>query len=220
VIVDGTFNQLCTLGSSAVLLTAFVPLWRRHIPAYISAFKWQSIALAIVTALVGFIAGVRELYVVSVLILVIRGGLMVALLKKMQRRFPNVAELDPYTNVPASLLISAVLVGIAYAVSHPVVVIATAPTRGAMPLALALVLVSMFVIASRKKAITQVIGFLMLENGVALLALVSSYGVPLTVELGVFLDALLAFLVMQIFVFDIQGTFETIDVEQLSHLKH
>jgi hydrogenase-4 component E len=122
--------------------------------------------------------------------------------------------------VPVSLLISGALVGVAYVVSRPIVLVATAPTRGAMPLALALVLVSLFVIASRKKAITQVIGFLMLENGVALLALVSSYGVPLTVELGVFLDALLAFVVMQIFVFDIHDTFESIDVDQLTQLKH
>jgi hydrogenase-4 component E len=218
--MDAAFYQLCTLGSSAVLLTAFVPLWRRHVPAYISAFKWQAIALAAVTALVGFAAGVHELYLVSILIVVIRAGIMTFLLRKMQRKFPDVAELDPYTNVPTSLLISGILVGLAYAVSRPVVLISTAPTRGAMPLALALVLVSIFVIASRKKALTQVIGFLMLENGVALLAVVSSYGVPLTVELGVFLDALLAFLVMQIFVFDIHDTFETIDVDQLTNLKH
>jgi hydrogenase-4 component E len=218
--MDEVLFQLCTLGSSAVLLTAFVPLWRRHIPAYISAFTWQAVALAIVTALVGLVAGVGELYIVSVLILVIRAGAMTFVLRKIQRRFPDVVEVDPYINVPTSLLISGILVGVAYAVSRPVVLIATAPTRGAMPLALALVLVSLFVIASRKNAITQVIGLLMLENGVALLALVSSYGVPLTVELGVFLDALLVLLVMQIFIFDIHGTFETIDVDQLTHLKH
>ena len=218
--MDAVLYQLCTLGSSAVLLTAFVPHWRRHIPAYISAFTWQAIALAVVTALVGFVADVHELYIVSALILAIRAGLMTLLLRKMQRRFAAAAELEPFTNVPASLLISAVLVGIAYSVSRPIVQVATTPTRGAVPLAIALILVSLFVIVSRKKAITQVIGFLMLENGVALLALVSSYGVPLTVELGVFLDALLAFLVMQIFVFDIHGTFETIDVDQLTHLKH
>jgi hydrogenase-4 component E len=49
---------------------------------------------------------------------------------------------------------------------------------------------------------------------------VSSYGVPLVVELGVFLDALLVFLAMQIFVYDIHDTFETLDVNELTHLKH
>ena len=82
------------------------------------------------------------------------------------------------------------------------------------------VFVSLFIIVSRKKAITQVIGFLMLENAIALLAVAGTYGVPLLVEFGVFLDALMGFLVMQIFVYHIHETFDTIDVEQLTRLKH
>jgi hydrogenase-4 component E len=89
-----------------------------------------------------------------------------------------------------------------------------------MPLALGLVLVSLFVLVSRKKAITQVIGFLMLENGLALLAVLGTYGIPLIVELGVFLDVLLGFLVMQIFVYQIHETFDSIDVERLRQLRH
>ena len=84
----------------------------------------------------------------------------------------------------------------------------TLPTRGGMPLAMGLLFVSLFIIVSRKKAITQVIGFLMLENAIALLAVLGTYGVPLIVELGVFLDALMGFLVMQIFLYDIHDTFE------------
>jgi hydrogenase-4 component E len=83
-----------------------------------------------------------------------------------------------------------------------------------------LLFVSLFVIVSRKKAITQVIGFLMLENAVALLAVLGTYGVPLIVELGVFLDALMGFLVMQIFLYDIHDTFDTINVDALTKLKH
>jgi hydrogenase-4 component E len=75
-------------------------------------------------------------------------------------------------------------------------------------------------VVSRKKALTQVIGFLMLENGITLLALLGTYGIPLLVELGVFLDALMGFLVMQIFVYRIHATFETIDVDQLDRLRH
>src|SRR2546427_10151941 len=82
------------------------------------------------------------------------------------------------------------------------------------------ILVSLFVIVSRKKALTQVVGFLMLENGIALLAILGTYGIPLIIELGVFLDALLGFIVMQIFVYQIHDTFETIDVEQLNRLRH
>src|SRR5207244_8730028 len=94
------------------------------------------------------------------------------------------------------------------------------PTRAALPPAMGLVFVSLFVIVSRKKAVTQIIGFLMLENGITLLAVLGAYGVPLIVELGVFLDALMGFLVMQVFVYHIHETFESIDVDELSGLKH
>jgi hydrogenase-4 component E len=76
------------------------------------------------------------------------------------------------------------------------------------------------VIISRRKALSQIIGFLVLENGIALLAALGTYGIPLIVELGVFLDVLMGFLVMQILVYQIKDTFESIDVEQLSHLRH
>jgi hydrogenase-4 component E len=89
-----------------------------------------------------------------------------------------------------------------------------------MPLAMGLIFISLFMIASRKKALTQIVGFLMLENGIALLAALGTYGIPLIVEMGVFLDALMGFLVMQVFAYQIHETFESIDVEQLSHLRH
>src|SRR6266404_4205817 len=85
-----------------------------------------------------------------------------------------------------------------------------------MPLAMGVVFISLFVVISRRHALTQVIGFLMLENGIALLAVLGTYGIPLIVELGVFLDVLMGFLVMQIFVYQIYETFESLDVEQLN----
>ena len=77
-----------------------------------------------------------------------------------------------------------------------------------------------FLMLIRRKALTQVIGFLMLENGLALLAVLGTYGIPLIVELGVALDVLMGFLVMQIFVYRIHETFESIDVEQLTRLRY
>ena len=138
----------------------------------------------------------------------------------MGRRFASERELDPYVNTATSLLLAGLLVLFGYAVMRPLVVTSQLPTRASMALAMGLILVSLFVIVTRKKALTQVVGFLMLENGIALLAILGTYGIPLIVELGVFLDALLGFLVMQIFVYRIHETFETIDVEQLSRLRH
>jgi hydrogenase-4 component E len=123
-------------------------------------------------------------------------------------------------NTETSLLIGGVLVIFAYVVTTPWMAVTKLPTRAGLPIAMSLLFISLFIIVSRRKAITQVIAFLMLENAVALLAVVGTYGVPLLLELGVFLDALMGFLVMQIFRYDIHETFDTIDVEQLDRLRH
>ena len=217
--MDSLFAQLVVLESSLALIFGLVLLWRRGVPAYVSAFTWQSLVLAGVAATVGWFGGERELYLVAGLFVLVKGLAIPRLLGRMERRFGAERELAPYVNTATSLVVAGLLVLFGYAVMRPMVAASALPTRTAMPLAMGLVLVSLFVVVSRKKALTQIIGFLMLENGIALLALLGAYGVPLIVELGVFLDALMGFLVMQIFVYRIHETFETIDVARLDRLR-
>jgi hydrogenase-4 component E len=213
-----TFSQLVMLCAGGMLVTALIPLWRKGAPAYISAFKWQSWLLAFLTALVGYFGRDRQLYGVAILIVGLKGIAMPAVLRTMDRRFGHQRELRSYVNPETALRSRGVL--FAYVLARPWMEVTTLPTRAGLPLAMALLFISLLIIVNRKKAITQVIGFLMLENAIALLAVVGTYGVPLLVELGVFLDALMGFLVMQIFVYQIHETFETIDVDQLTRLKH
>jgi len=218
--MDSVFSQLSVMGSSLVLIFGLILLWRRGVTAYISAFTWQSAVLSAVTAIVGYYGPDHELYWVAVALFLLKVVVIPRLLKRMERRFTAERELEPYVNTATSLVISGLLVLFGYAITRPLVALSQLPTRAGMPLAMGLVLVSLFVIISRKKALTQVIGFLMLENGLALLAVLGTYGIPLIVELGVFLDVLMGFLVMQIFVYQIHETFESIDVEQLNRLRH
>jgi hydrogenase-4 component E len=218
--MDTLFAQVVVLESSLALLLGLGMLWRRSVPAYITAFLWQSLVLAAVAATVGFFAGERELYLVAGLLVVLKVVAIPWMLSRMERRFRTERELAPYVNTATSLVVAGLLVLFAYAIMRPVVAVSQLPTRTGLPLAMGLVLVSLFIVVSRKKALTQVVGFLMLENGIALLAILGTYGIPLIVELGVFLDALMGFLVMQIFVYRIHATFDTIDVDQLDRLRH
>ena len=217
--MDGAFAQLSMLGSSVVLIAGFLLLWRRGLSAHIDAFTLQSVALAATTALIAYFTGNAELYWVAGLLIALKGIGIPLLLRRMARRFGTERELAPYVNTATSLLIGGLLVLLAYIVMRPIVQLSHLPTRAGMPLAMGLVVVSLFVIVSRKKALTQVIGFLMLENGIALLAVLGTHGIPLIVEIGVFLDVLMGFLVMQIFVYQIHETFESLDVEQLNRLR-
>lgn len=214
------FSQLSVLCSSLALLFSLFLLWRRSVDAYISAFTAQSAVLVVVTALVGYFGHDPALYAVAVLLLVLKVVAIPRLLRNMERRFGTERELRPYVNAAASVLLAAVLVLIAYSVTRPLVAVSQLPTRGGIPLAMATVFVALLVVVSRKKAMSQIVGFLMLENGIALLAVLATYGIPLIVELGVSLDALMGFLVMQVFVYQIHETFESVDVEQLNRLRH
>src|SRR2546425_5370286 len=218
--MDGLFSQLVVLGASAMLVTALIVLWRRGVPAYITAYRWQSWLLGGLTACVGYFGHDVQLYGVAVVLILLKGIAIPSLLRTMERRFGAQHEVRPYVNTETSLLAAGLLVLFAYALARPLMAVTALPTRAGLPLAMGLLFVSLFIIVSRKKAITQVIGFLMLENAIALLAVAGTYGVPLLVEFGVFLDALMGFLVMQIFVYHIHETFDTIDVEQLTRLKH
>src|SRR5215475_3156453 len=218
--MSNAFSQLSVLGASLALIFGLILLWRRRVPAYINALTAQSVVIGGVAAVTAHFGREPELYAVASLLFIFKGVAIPWLLTTMTRRFGTEHELDPYVNTATSLVIAGLLVVVAYVLMRPLVAIGTLPTRAGMPLAMGLVLVSLFVVISRKKALTQVVGFLMLENGIALLAILGTYGIPLIVELGVFLDALLGFIVMQIFVYRIHETFETIDVEQLSRLRH
>ena len=212
--------QLTTLGSSVVLLFGIALLWRRSLQAYISAFRWQSVVLAAIFVVIGYYGDDPELYFVAAFFFALKVIILPSYLGRLQRQFGPEGENQPYVNVAPSMILAGLLVLLAYAVTRPLVTVSTLPTRGGLPLAMGLIFIGLFVVVTRKNALTQIVGFLVMENGIALLAVLGTYGIPLIIELGVFLDVLMGFLVMQVFVYHIHGTFESIDVDQLSELKH
>ena len=217
---NNLFAQLSALGSSLALLTGIALLWRRSLDAYIKAFRWQSVVLAGMFILVGYGGSDWQLYAMAAFFFGLKVVFIPYYLRRLEKRVGAERESQPYINIATSLIISGLLVLFAYAITRPLVAVSRLPTRGSLPLAMALIFVGLFVVVTRRKALTQVVGFLVLENGIALLAMLGTYGIPLIIELGVFLDVLMGFLAMQVFVFQIHGTFETMDVEQLNRLKH
>ena len=214
------FSQLSTLGSSLVLLFGIMLLWRRSLHAYTDAFQWQSAVLAAMFVMIGYFDHDPELYVVAAFFFILKVLILPYYLKRMEKRFNDQREEQPYVNVVTSLAISGFLVLLAYAITRPLVLVSDLPTRGGLPLAMGLIFIGLFTVITRKKALTQIVSFLVMENGIALLAVLGTFGIPLIVELGVFLDVLMGFLVMQVFVYHIHSTFESIDIDQLNELKH
>jgi len=217
---DHLFFQLSTLGASVILLYGITLLWRKSMRSYAETFKWQSVALTIMFVVIGYFGKDPELYAVAAALFILKVIVIPYYLRRMEKRFGDDREVKPYVNVATSLVLAGLLVLLAYSVTRPLVMISELPTRGGMPLAMGLIFVGLLLIITRKKAMAQIISFLVMENGIALLAALGTFGTPLIVELGVFLDALMGFLVMQVFVYHIHDTFETIDVDQMNKLKH
>jgi hydrogenase-4 component E len=89
-----------------------------------------------------------------------------------------------------------------------------------LSVSIAVMLIGLFIMMTRKKALTQIVGLLTIENGVFLSGLSITYGMPLIVEVGIFFDILVAALILGVFVFRINQTFDSINVDALRRLKH
>lgn len=213
------YVQLLNLACGAFLLTAVLVLWRRELTVIIRMFALQGAALAAIVAVLAAHEGSADLAAVAVGILVLRAAVLPALLRRaLTGAAGTQRETKPLVNVAASLLAAAVLTMIAYAVSQPLVDLAPSPATHAIPLGLTVVLIGFFVLVTRRRAVAQLVGFLLVDNGITLIGFLTTSGVPLVVELGVSLDVLLAVLVLQILATRMRATFGGTDLDELREL--
>jgi hydrogenase-4 component E len=212
-------SQLVDLGSALLLLTCFGIVAQRRLSACVDLFALQSVFLALTVTLVAFLTGVHHIYIAAALTIVIKAVVIPRILKKVIERLNVSRELVMNINVPASLLICGMLVMVAFLITQPIIPFGYLLTRDSLAIALAIVLIGFFTMIARKKAVTQVVGFLVMENGLFLGATAAAYGMPLIVELGVFFDVLVAGLIVGIYTHRIQDAFDSLDTSQLTTLK-
>jgi hydrogenase-4 component E len=213
------YVQLLDLGAGLVLVCAFVVVWRRGLVAIVRALTLQGFALAAVAVLLGIHEGAVEPVVVAALVIALKGVAVPRVLLRVIRSGDEARETDPLVNIPTSLVGAAALTLVAYATTRGVVAVSPTPSTRAIPIGLSVVLIGFFVMASRRKAITQVVGFLLVDNGIALVAFLATAGLPLVVELGAALDLLLVVLVLQVLAARMRTKFGGIDLDQLQELR-
>jgi hydrogenase-4 component E len=210
-------SQLVDLGSALLLLTCFGIVAQRRLSACVDLFALQSVFLALTATLVAFLTGVHHIYIAAALI--IKAVVIPRILKKVIERLNVSRELVMNINVPASLLICGMLVMVAFLITQPIIPFGHLLTRDSLAIALAIVLIGFFTMIARQKAVTQMIAFLVMENGLFLGATAATYGMPLIVELGVFFDVLVAALIAGIYTNRLQDAFDSVDTTHLSELK-
>ncbi|MEX5215824.1 MAG: hydrogenase [Nitrospiraceae bacterium] len=212
-------SHLVDLGSALLLLTCFAIVAQRRLSACVDLFALQSLFLAMTAALVAFLTGIRHIYFAAALTVLIKVIVIPYVLKRVIERLNVTRELVMNINVPASLLISGSLVMVAFFITQPIIPFGYLLTRDSLAIALAIVLIGFFTMIARQKAVTQLIAFLVMENGLFLGATAATYGMPLIVELGVFFDVLVAALIAGIYTNRLQDAFDSVDTNRLRELK-
>jgi hydrogenase-4 component E len=217
---QGTYTGVLDLAAGAFLLTAVLIVWRRELRAIVRLLAWQGVALATIPLTVGAYQGDAALIFVGVIVLLLRSVVLPFLLARAvgtearERR-----ESTPLVNTTASLLITAVLTVLAYGVTRPIIALDPSPATRSVPAAFAVILIAVFIMVSRRRAVSQAVGFMMLDNGIAATAFLITSGVPLIVELGASLDVLFAVLVLGLLTGHMRRTFGGTDLDQLRELR-
>lgn len=215
-----TFAQLVGLSTGVLLLSAVLLVWRRSLHAQVALLATQGVALAVLVLVLGLHEASAELLAVAALVLVLKAVVLPTILvRTVARHGGDVREETPVINTTASLIALSFLTMLAFLVSQPLLALGAGPTTASVPVGMALVLYGMQVLATRRHALSQLLGFLVLDNGIATVAFLIAGGVPLVVELGVSLDVLLVVLILQVLTSHIRTEFGEADLDDLSELR-
>lgn len=212
-------TQVLQMLAGALLLISFAMLAERRSRRLVTLLVWQGVMLVASTALVAATAHQSHLYYSAALTLLLKVGLLPWILLRLMRKLGIERDNEPLVNVPTLMLVGLVLVIFAFGLAQPVSALATTIIRRTLGIALAVVLLAFLMILARRKAFTQVIGFLALENGLFFAATSTTYGMPLVVELGIALDLLVGVFIFGVFFFQISEQFDSLDLQHLESLK-
>jgi hydrogenase-4 component E len=212
-------SQWITLLAAGMLVIQMLMVVQRMLLTTIRLFAVQSLLLALAAGIIGFINNAIDVYILAVLTLLGKVVFLPWLLNRLVRRIQIHQELEPMLNSTGSMLLCGAFTLLGYIVARPFASLERIGNN-TLAIAITLLLTGLFLMFNRRKAITQVLALLTIENGVMLAAIpMTAYGMPLVVELGIFFDVMVGVMVLGILVYRIRETFSSMDVSKLSQLK-
>ncbi|HVB56572.1 MAG TPA: hypothetical protein VNE63_09100 [Candidatus Acidoferrales bacterium] len=201
-----------------LFLTILLLAVARRISTSILLFSLQSAVIAAEVLATAFQQKLPEAYVVGILVLLIKVIAIPSAFFVLTRRLKTVRDVKASTTPTQSVFIVAAMIYLSYGAVHSYGQAVHVPDD-ALAAAVSLILTGAFLMVSRKKALMQMLGLLVLENGIFLAALITTFGMPLVIEIGIFFDILIGLLLMGIFAFRISDTFEHLDVSRMRRLR-
>lgn len=211
-------EQVVLTLAALILLSSFLLLAQVRLDSLINTFALQGALIFLVTVLMAFISGKFHLLISAALTLFLKVFFVPGQLRLLVIRLNIRREIEVIGNPMLVMLFAAALVLFSYYVALPIRELSLLSTRNTIAISLAVVLIGMLMVISRRKAVAQVIGFMSLENGLFFAALVSTHGMPMVVELGIAFDVLVAVILFGVFFFHIRTEIGSLDTDRLNHL--
>jgi hydrogenase-4 component E len=200
--------------AGTMLVLSFVLLYQDRVTAVLNVFALQAIALSLSVAWQSIAQSAPHLVVTALVALVVKGFIIPAALHRIVRRLGIHREIEQVMGGGPTMLTGLGLVALSILLVQPVGESAGTIVREDLAFALAVVLLGLLMMITRRNAVTQIVGFMSLENGLVLAA-TGAKGMPLVVEFSVAFSILIAFIVFGVFVFRIRERFDTVDVSAL-----
>ena len=206
--------------SIGILITAISINSLSQIEAWIKAYMINSWLLSLLIFFVAVKNPEHHLYVASTLTFASKGVLLPFFLKSIVRQMKKVQVVETYLSTSLSLIISGIIIAIVY-VSLGKGIFVTGFSSFVLKISVAVILIGLFIMITRRSAIAQILGLLFMENGVFLAGFSLTFGMPSIVELGVVFDLLMIVIIMGVFMIQIKQKFssEAADIDQLTNLK-
>lgn len=204
--------------ASVFLMLSFVIGVNRKIFGVINLYALQSFTLATLAILIGYAHGETQLFISAAFVMIIKVWVIPRTLRKTMRKVKIENDIMPYLSQSLSMVIETILIIISYNIVSSVFDPAQLAYKNTLAVSIAVFLIGFFMMINRRRTISQVIGFLVMENGLFFFAISLAYGMPLIVELGVFFDVLVVSLILGIFIYKIKESFYSIDTKDLNKL--
>jgi len=217
-LVEVAAGKVVSTSAVFLMMTIVLLAVARRISTSILLFGLQSAIITAQVAGTAYLERSAEAWVVAGLIFVVKVlGIPYAFFRLVEK-LKSPRDVQAAITPAQSVFIVVIMIFVSYAAVRSYVFGIRVP-EDALAAAVALILTGSFLMVSRRKALMQMLGLLVLENGIFLAALTTTFGMPLIIEMGILFDVLIGLLLMGIFAFRIRDTFEHLDVSRLRRLR-
>ena len=216
--MNGLAFDVAHLLAGGLVLVSFMLLYQDRLHALLNVYALHALVLSLSVAWQAYVQEAPHHYVTAAIALAFKAGVIPIALHRIFRRLGIHRDIETVVGIGPTMLAGMGLVALSMVVMLRVTPEADPLAREDLAFALSVLLLGLLVMVTRRNAISQVVGFMALENGLVLAA-TGAKGMPLVVEISVAFSIVIAFVVIGIFLFRIRERFDTVDIGALDDFR-